>query len=112
MALTILQKISKIRSNMPAGDPKSEDSRRALLKTLGTIKNHKKFKVTGIPELDPIEEMNIKSEALTTILDGLKDLEKKRDESSLKGNPKLNAYYDAFERRVKLHTSVQELDKT
>merc|ERR1719436_306296 len=55
--------------------------------------------------------MNIKSDGLTTILTGLKDLEKKRNESSLKGNAKLNAYYEAFERRVKLHASVQELDK-
>jgi ATP-dependent RNA helicase DOB1 len=112
MALTLLQRISKIRSNMPAGDPKSEDSRRALLKALLTIKNHKKFKVTGIPELDPVGEMHIKSDDLTGILDGMKDLEKKRDANSLKGNPKVNAYYEAFDRRVKLHTSVQELDKT
>merc|ERR1712028_284061 len=40
-----------------------------------------------------------------------KDLEGKRSESSLKGNTKLNAYYEAFERKVKLHASVQELDK-
>jgi len=111
-ALTMLSKISKIRSNMPDGDPKSEDSRRALLKTLATIKGHKKFKATGIPELDPVGEMNIKSTELTSILDGLKDLENKRSESSLKGNPKLNAYYEAFERKVKLHASIQELDKT
>jgi len=111
MALTCLSKISKIRSNMPEGDPKSEDSRRALLKTLSTIKGHKKFKVTGIPELDPVGEMNIKSAELTTVLDGLKDLETKRNESSLKGNPKLNDYYEAFERKVKLHASVQDLDK-
>jgi len=111
MALTCLSKISKIRSNMPDGDPKSEDSRRALLKTLSTIKGHKKFKVTGIPELDPVGEMNIKSAELTTVLDGLKDLETKRNESSLKGNPKLNDYYEAFERKVKLHASVQDLDK-
>lgn len=111
MALTLLSKISKIRSNMPSGDPKSEDSRRALLKTLSTIKGHKKFKATGIPELDPIAEMNIKSSELNTILDGIKDLENKRGENSLKANPKLNAYYEQFERKVKLHSSVQELDK-
>jgi ATP-dependent RNA helicase DOB1 len=111
MALTVLNKISKIRSNMPEGDPKSEDSRRALLKTLSTIKNHKKFKATGIPELDPVGEMNIKSAELTTILAGLKVLENKRNESSLHGNPKLHAYYEAFEKKVKLHASVQELDK-
>jgi len=111
MALTLLSKISKIRSNMPEGDPKSEDSRRALLKTLATIKNHKKFKATGIPELDPVAEMNIKSTELTTILDGLKDVEGKRKESSLTGNPKLKSYYEAFERKVKLHASIQDLDK-
>lgn len=110
LALTLLQKISKIRSNMPNGDPRSEDSRRALLKTLATIKGHKKFKA-GIPELDPVEEMNIKSTEMTTALEGLKDLEKKRSESNLKGNPKLNAYYEAFEKKVKLHASVQDLDK-
>jgi hypothetical protein len=42
-------------------DLDSDDSRRALLKTLHQIKNHKSFK-QGIPELDPVGEMNIKSE--------------------------------------------------
>jgi len=110
MALTLLNKISKIRSNMPEGDAKSEDSRRALLKTLATIKGHKKFK-SGIPELDPVGEMNIKSDDLTAVLESVKDLEKKRGENSLKGNPKLSAYFDAFEKKVKLHANVQELDK-
>ena len=46
-----------------AEDPDSEDSRRALLKTLHQIKNHKNFK-QGIPELDPVGEMNIKTEEM------------------------------------------------
>jgi len=93
MALTLLSKISKIRSNMPEGDAKGEEARRVMLKTLTTIKGHKKFKATGIPELDPVDEMNIKGAELTPILDGLKDLEGKKSASALKGNPKLNSYY-------------------
>jgi len=111
MALTLLSKISKIRSNMPEGDTKSDESRRALLKTLTTIKGHKKFKVTGIPELDPVAEMNIKSSECNAVLDGLKDIETKRNESNLKGNPRLKDYYEAFDRKVKLHSSIQLLDK-
>lgn len=111
MALTLVMQISKIRSNMPTGDPKSEDSRRALLKTLNSIRNHKKFKVTGIPELDPVGEMNIKGEELATVLASQKDLEKKRSENNFFGNAKLQDYFDAFERKVKLHAKVQDLDK-
>jgi ATP-dependent RNA helicase DOB1 len=111
MALTLLNKIGKIRSNMPEGDAKSEEARRALLKTLSTIKNHKKFKVTGIPELDPVTEMHIESPELVTVSEAIKDLENKRNDSGLKGNPKLKAYYETFERRVKLHGSIQQLDK-
>lgn len=111
MALTLVMQISKIRSNMPTGDPKSEDSRRALLKTLNSIRNHKKFKVTGIPELEPEGEMNIKGEELSAVLSSRKDLEKKRSENKFSGNAKLQDYYDAFERKVKLHAQVQDLDK-
>jgi len=110
MALRLVHRISKIRSNMPEGDPKSEEVRRTLLKTLATIKGHKRFKKTGIPDLDPVSEMNIKSEELTTVLAGIADTEEKIGQSSLKGNPKLPAYIEAFERKVKLHTQVQDLD--
>jgi len=110
IALTLMEQISKIRSNMPSGDPKSEDSRRALLKTLATIKNHKKFKA-GIPELDPVGEMNIKSDMLTEIAKTMADLEKKQSANPLSGHEMLAKYYEAFERKVKMHSSVQELDK-
>ena len=52
-----------------AEDPDSEDSRRALLKTLHQIKNHKNFK-QGIPELDPVGEMNIKTEEICVFFGG------------------------------------------
>jgi len=110
MALTLLQQISKIRSNMPEGDLRSEDSRRALLKTLATIKAHKKFK-HGIPELDPVNEMNIKTEEIKGVLDAVSDVGKKIAENGLKGAEKLPAYFEAFERKVKLHSQVQEVDK-
>jgi len=41
----------------------------------------------------------------------VKDAENKRKENGMSGNPKLKNYYDAFERKVKLHGSIQELDK-
>merc|ERR1719327_1570466 len=110
MALALLQRISKIRSNMPSGDPRAEESRRALLKTLATIKSHKKFK-TGIPELEPDTEMGIKTEECTKLLSEIKDLETKRSENAFHGQGKLTEYYEAFERKVKLHASIQEFDK-
>eukprot|EP00931_Biecheleriopsis_adriatica_P061271 TRINITY_DN36836_c0_g1_i1.p1 TRINITY_DN36836_c0_g1~~TRINITY_DN36836_c0_g1_i1.p1 ORF type:complete len:1062 (-),score=260.86 TRINITY_DN36836_c0_g1_i1:47-3232(-) len=110
MALSLVTKISKIRSNMPEGDPRSEDSRRALLKTLNQIKNHKSFK-KGIPELDPVAEMNINSEEMKGLLTAMEDLEKKQSENCFHGQDKLSAYYDCFAKKVKLHGQVQELDK-
>merc|ERR1711971_1453428 len=89
---------------------KSEDNRRALLKTLSTIKTHKKFK-NGIPDLDPAKEMNIKSEDLDVVLESITDLQRKLGENSFNGHPKVGAYYEAFERKVKLHTKVQDLEK-
>mmetsp|Transcript_95298 Transcript_95298/g.208402 ORF Transcript_95298/g.208402 Transcript_95298/m.208402 type:complete len:1043 (+) Transcript_95298:202-3330(+) len=112
MALTLVQQVSKIRSNMPEGDPKSEDVRRTLTKTLGTIRKHKKFAKTGIPTLDPVKEMNITTEELNKVLAGIVDLETKLSESSLTGNPHAEAYMEAFSRKVKLHAKVAELDKT
>merc|ERR1712061_181256 len=109
MALSICHKISKIRSNMPSADAKSRDSRRALLKTLATIKAHKKFKA-GIPELDPVAEMNIKGTELTGLLANVSDLEAKLKDNNFSGKDKLVPYLKAFEKKVKLHGRVQELD--
>merc|ERR1712151_100509 len=112
MALTLVHKISKIRSNMPDGDPKTDDNRKALLKALAAIKNHKKFAKTGVPQLDPVEEMKIKDEDAHAAIGGIRDLEKKRAENSFHGQEKLPAYLESFEKKVKLHTKVQDLVKT
>jgi ATP-dependent RNA helicase DOB1 len=111
MGLSLVHKVSKIRSNMPPDDPRSEDGRKALMKALAQIKNHKKLKTTGIPELDPIGEMHIKTEEATSAVDSLLDLEQKRTENAFSGRANLPEYLQAFERKVKLHTQLQELDK-
>eukprot|EP00929_Paragymnodinium_shiwhaense_P079590 TRINITY_DN4148_c0_g1_i1.p1 TRINITY_DN4148_c0_g1~~TRINITY_DN4148_c0_g1_i1.p1 ORF type:complete len:1051 (-),score=311.45 TRINITY_DN4148_c0_g1_i1:306-3458(-) len=110
MSLSLVQQISKIRSNMPEGDPKSEDSKKALLKVLASIKNHKKFK-NGIPDLDPITEMNIKSEEAAAAVSAIRDLDTKKKENKLQSSEKLNDYYETFDKKVKLHTQVQDLEK-
>lgn len=110
MALTLVQKISKIRSNMPTGDLDSDDSRRALLKTLHQIKNHKSFK-QGIPELDPVGEMNIKSEEMNSVVGSIADLQKKLSTNSFHGHDKMQLYYDCFSQKVNLHRQVQDLEK-
>lgn len=110
MALPLLRKISKIRSNMPTGDPKTEDARRGLLKTLGTIKGHKKFKAGGIPELDPVEEMHIPADELEAVLGGIGDLQRRMGESSLAANQKLPSYLEVFEKKVQLLATAQQLD--
>merc|ERR1712232_1307739 len=110
MSLSIVQKISKIRSNMPTGDARSEDSKKALLKALAQIKSHKKFK-TGIPELDPVSEMNIKTADCAAAVASISDLEKKRSENAFTGQEKLPSYLQTFDRKVKLYTQVQDLEK-
>lgn len=110
MNLPLVHQISKIRSNMPDGDAKSEESRRALLKTLNTIKAHKKFK-DGIPALDPVNEMNIKGDDVTELLENIGDLEVKQKENSFGSHEMMPAYYAAFDKKVKLHSRVQELEK-
>jgi len=111
MSLNLVQKISKIRSNMPNGDPKTDDNRKALLKALAAIKGHKKFAKTGVPELDPVDEMNIKSEDATTTLQAIADLEKKRSENGFAGQDKLPEYLETFQKKVKLVVQVQDLEK-
>lgn len=109
MALNLVHRISKIRSNMPDGDPKSEDVRRTLLKTLATIKGHKRFKKTGIPDLDPVAEMNIKSDEMNKVLSNISELDESISKSELAGNQKLQPYLNAYERKVKLQAKVSEL---
>uniref|UniRef100_A0A7S2Q2C1 Superkiller viralicidic activity 2-like 2 n=1 Tax=Zooxanthella nutricula TaxID=1333877 RepID=A0A7S2Q2C1_9DINO len=111
MALGLVSRISKIRSNMPDGDPRSDEIKRTLLKTLGTIKNHKRFKASGIPDLDPVSEMNIKDEQLNAALASIADFDERIGASVLHGNAKLPGYLAAFEKKVKLHASVQDLEK-
>merc|ERR1712194_86959 len=89
---------------------KSEDIRKTLLKTLMTIKGHKRFKA-GIPELDPVGEMNIKSDELTVAMAEIAEEDSKLEASNLKGNARLPSYLQAFERKIKLQTEIQELDK-
>jgi ATP-dependent RNA helicase DOB1 len=96
---------------MPTGDPKTEDNRKALLKALAAIKGHKKFAKTGVPELDPVEEMHIKTDDAAQAIEAIKDLDKKRAQNSFSGQEKLPAYLETFEKKVKLHTKVQDLEK-
>merc|ERR1712187_810075 len=92
------------------GEPNVEESRHSLLKTLATIKGHKKFK-SGIPELDPVAEMKITTDEMTDVLKDIADLEAKRDDNGLRNHPRLSAYLEAFEKEFKLHARVQDLDK-
>jgi len=108
MSLNLVHRISKIRASMPSGDPRTEDSSRALLATITKIKAH--FK-SNIPELEPVAEMKIKEEEISPALTGIEELEKKLDESSFKGNSKLPAYLECFDKKVKLHTRIQDLEK-
>eukprot|EP00415_Alexandrium_ostenfeldii_P004537 UN4537 len=55
--------------------------------------------------------MKIKSEAISPVLSSIKDLEAKQKDNSFAGHEKLGGYYEAFEKKVKLHAKVQELDK-
>merc|ERR1712194_128455 len=89
---------------------KSEDIRKTLLKTLMTIKGHKRFKA-GIPELDPVGEMNIKSDELTVAMAEIAEEDSKLEASNLKGNARLPSYLQAFERKIKLQSKVQDLEK-
>jgi len=111
MPLKLVWKISNIRSHMPDGNPKTDEVRRTLLKTLSTIKNHKRFKTTGLPELNPVSDMHITGENLDAALAGIADLDGKLAQSPLHGNAKVAAYMSTFERKVKMQTKVQELEK-
>jgi len=111
MALTVVQKISKVRSNMPEGDPKSEDSRRALLKTLRAIAKKFDGAKKPVPLLDPVAEMKIPVSEIGETLECIKDLEEQQKKNNLYSSPLLAKYVQAFEKKVKLHTRIQDMDK-
>merc|ERR1712232_476818 len=55
--------------------------------------------------------MGIKTEEAIAAVDSLRDLEQKRTENAFAAQEKLPEYLQAFERKIKIHTQLQELDK-
>jgi len=73
--LSRLQKISKVRTNLPEVAAEAQESNALLLTTLTKVKHHKKFIAEGIPELDLVVEMNVKDEAVGTLIAAIAELE-------------------------------------
>ena len=70
-----IQKISRVRANIPQADLRSESARKSMAMQLKAILNHDKFRETGLPELDPIADMKIDDADLKRIvieIDGLR----------------------------------------
>merc|ERR1712129_639993 len=55
--------------------------------------------------------MGIKSDELTALMAEIAEEDSKLEASNLKGNARLPSYLQAFERKIKLQTEIQELDK-
>lgn len=70
-----LLKVSKVCTKVPDN---CEDvaAQGAVLNILTKVKDHPKF-VNGIPELDPIKEMNIAAEVAGPLLQAIQSLEKR-----------------------------------
>eukprot|EP00971_Amphidinium_carterae_P280271 5564195-Amphidinium_carterae.1 len=56
--------------------------------------------------------MNIQGDEFLALLEKVKDLKQRLAEHSMRDNDKLQLYYTAFDKKVKLQTKVQELEKT
>lgn len=105
--LSTLDGISRIRIFLPK-DLKSPDARQNALKAVQEVK--RRFP-TGIPLLDPVENMGIQDEQFHKLLKQIETLESGLKSHQLSENDKLGVWYALYSRKEQIAHSIQLLKK-
>ncbi|CAG0888197.1 unnamed protein product, partial [Darwinula stevensoni] len=112
MPLSLITEVSSVRVFIPK-DLRAPDSKMSVLKTIEEVQ--KRFP-SGLPLLDPIDDMGIKDEGLKTLVVQMKDLQARLQKHHLHTEPKLkellSLYKEKQRAKVDLQAAKSELRKT
>ena len=101
---TLIRDISAIRVYLP-DDLRSKESRQSVLKSIQEIKRRNPL---GFPLLDPIKDMDIKSNEMLSCIKQYSTLQTRINEHPLTKNINLKFLYEQYERKANLERQVLE----
>ncbi|XP_070495125.1 exosome RNA helicase MTR4 [Chironomus tepperi] len=105
---TMISKLSSLRIHYP-NDLRSSDVRRGVLNDIFNIK--KKFP-TGIPLLNPVQDMKIKDKEFLNILELLEKFEKRLYAHPLTDSPELNELYGKYMEKLQMEADLLQAKKS
>jgi ATP-dependent RNA helicase DOB1 len=111
-----IQKISRIRANIPQADVRSESARKSMAMQLKAILAHEKFKDSGLPELDPISDLKIEDLELKRLLSHAESLREKMKSNSLfslmhkEERVEAIEMFEKFKKRVDVFSQLKEAE--
>eukprot|EP01122_Echinamoeba_exundans_P012015 TRINITY_DN4942_c0_g1_i1.p1 TRINITY_DN4942_c0_g1~~TRINITY_DN4942_c0_g1_i1.p1 ORF type:complete len:1148 (-),score=326.50 TRINITY_DN4942_c0_g1_i1:30-3077(-) len=110
VTLSLIDMISSLRVYAPK-DLRSQDAMKSLWKRIEELQARHP---DGLPQLDPIEDMQITDESFKKIVEKVRTLEERLHENSLwprRKEPAVDALYGRFEKKTKLRTEIKALKK-
>lgn len=105
---TTISKLSSLRIHYP-NDLRSSDVRRGILNDILNVK--KKFP-TGLPLLNPVQDMKIKDKEFLNILELLEKFEKRLYAHPLTDSPELNELYSQFMEKQQMEADLIQAKKS
>lgn len=105
--LSTLNGMSSVRIFVPK-DLKPLDQRQQLYKTVKEVE--RRFP-SGLPRLDPVEDMGIKDESFRKLLKKITQLEDKLKNHSLTNSPELPTLYDLYAAKVGIQAEIKSIKK-
>lgn len=105
---TMVSKLSSLRIHYP-NDLRSNDRRKDVMNDIKKVKE--KFP-TGLPLLNPVQDMNIKDKDFLNILSMLDKFEKRLFAHPLHNSPELNDIYSRFMEKQQLEADLMQLKKS
>ena len=110
-----IQKISRVRANIPQADVRSESARKSMAMQLQAILSHEKFRTAGLPELDPIADLKIEDFELKRLLFHVDELKKKMNSNALfasmnEGEESAKTLFERFKYRVDVFSQLKDAE--
>lgn len=101
---SLIRDISAIRVYLP-DDLRTKESRQSVLKSVQEIKRRHPL---GLPLLDPIKDMDIKSSEMSSCIKQYSTIQTRITEHPLTKDPQLKYLYEQYERKANLERQVVE----
>ncbi|CAF3556525.1 unnamed protein product [Adineta steineri] len=101
---TLIRDVSAIRVYLP-DDLRTKEARQSVLKSVQEIKRRHPL---GLPLLDPIKDMDIKSSEILACIKQYSTLQTRLNEHPLTKNPELKSLYEQYERKANIERQVLE----